>query len=520
MGNIETIFTELVAMLKVLPTGGYANMSLAVDRAKLQQQPSGKFNCDKSAFKDTVTLAEHGLHLVTQTSPPPTSQPDVVLATMLASVQVVKAKVDSLMLESANRSAKRDPPAPKPLSFAQAARQGMKTLDHPKQKQTQASGKTPKAPPPPKLPQITLAQSSHERASFVELDSKALALKERIDSSLRAALLAHHPTGAPPTHLCAIVQSRFTGEIHLQFHSQEVVDLVAVLPTMAWVCAINPYLCLKVEILPIIVHGIPTSFNPDNLTHIQKLMDENVGVLDTLQRVVWANQKSLDGKKTHSSLIIHLTDLKAANYAIHNWVLYARPVPTVLESTPSKIATAGTSLSCSETTQPTPPPAPSVGNISMKHPANPNTSKKDPPMSEHTRLHEQPDEAMVNVLQLNTHHSSAVTHSLLNDMNRQANKRGIYINKRIPTSAYTQVETGSNCIAAVEVRIDLLKTASNLTPPLTLALISAYAPLKQVSKLDALPPLLKNSPTHQVLVGMDSNLHHPLWNPLNYLNVH
>ncbi|KAG0140000.1 hypothetical protein CROQUDRAFT_29300, partial [Cronartium quercuum f. sp. fusiforme G11] len=34
-----------------------------------------------------------------------------------------------------------------------------------------------------------------------------------------------------------------------------------------------------------------------------------------------------------------------------------------------------------------------------------------------------------------------------------------------------------------------------------------------------LPPL-PNLPAHQVLVGMDSNLHHPLWNPPGYLHVH
>ncbi|KAG0138933.1 hypothetical protein CROQUDRAFT_20307, partial [Cronartium quercuum f. sp. fusiforme G11] len=89
-----------------------------------------------------------------------------------------------------------------------------------------------------------------------------------------------------------------------------------------WVCSINPYLRLKMDIFPIIVHGIPTSFNPNNTSHIQKLMDENTGVLDTLQRVLWANQKALDGTKTHSSLIIHLTDPKAANYAIRNRVSY------------------------------------------------------------------------------------------------------------------------------------------------------------------------------------------------------
>ncbi|KAG0143535.1 hypothetical protein CROQUDRAFT_10183, partial [Cronartium quercuum f. sp. fusiforme G11] len=35
-----------------------------------------------------------------------------------------------------------------------------------------------------------------------------------------------------------------------------------------------------------------------------------------------------------------------------------------------------------------------------------------------------------------------------------------------------------------------------------------------------LPPLLTNSQHSQVMVGMDCNLHHPLWNPPDYLDVH
>ncbi|KAG0142652.1 hypothetical protein CROQUDRAFT_13537, partial [Cronartium quercuum f. sp. fusiforme G11] len=35
-----------------------------------------------------------------------------------------------------------------------------------------------------------------------------------------------------------------------------------------------------------------------------------------------------------------------------------------------------------------------------------------------------------------------------------------------------------------------------------------------------LAPLLTNSSTHHTLVAMDSNLHHPLWNPPQYQHSH
>ncbi|KAG0141951.1 hypothetical protein CROQUDRAFT_98127 [Cronartium quercuum f. sp. fusiforme G11] len=56
--------------------------------------------------------------------------------------------------------------------------------------------------------------------------------------------------------------------------------------------------------------------------------------------------------------------------------------------------------------------------------------------------------------------------------------------------------------------------------PHHLTIISAYAPPKQSQKLNSLPPLLANSQHNQVLVRMDSNFHHALWNPPNYLNTH
>lgn len=89
----------------------------------------------------------------------------------------------------------------------------------------------------------------------------------------------------------------------------------------------------------------------------------------------------------------------------------------------------------------------------------------------------------------------------------------IYVNKSIPTTALKPVETFSNCVTAVSY------TAGDHT----FTLISSYAPPKQSHKLEPLRQLLHRHPsslTHHVLVGMDSNLHHPLWNPPSYRHTH
>lgn len=160
------------------------------------------------------------------------------------------------------------------------------------------------------------------------------------------------------------------------------------------------------------------------------------------------------------------------------------------------------------------------------------------------------------VLQLNTRRSSTVIHSLLNDpvtssfhflllqepyIYPSSNspithpswvpfltatpdcsaappedstiKSLIYVNKCIPTTALTPLNTSSNCIAALTFSFN-----EHL-----IILISAYAPPNQAHKLDQLRHILRanpSSPTKHLLVGMDSNLHHPLWNPPSYKHTH
>lgn len=178
-------------------------------------------------------------------------------------------------------------------------------------------------------------------------------------------------------------------------------------------------------------------------------------------------------------------------------------------------------------------------------------------MSNHTLMEPPPIDTSLRVLQLNTRRSSAVVHSLLNDSstsqfhflliqepyifpnssspishpswvpllpdipkhhrNSSADdstvKTLIYVNKSIPSTALKPVNTFFNCVTAVSY-------AANEH---SLTLISSYAPPRQTHKLDPLRELLRrspSSPTNHILVGMDCNLHHPLWNPPSYRHTH
>lgn len=90
----------------------------------------------------------------------------------------------------------------------------------------------------------------------------------------------------------------------------------------------------------------------------------------------------------------------------------------------------------------------------------------------------------------------------------------IYVNKTIPTTAISLVNTRSNCVTATKL----------LLGEHLVTLVSSYAPPKQAHKLEDLRPLLHpqtpQSPNSHILVAMDCNLHHALWNPPTYPHTH
>ncbi|KAG0139545.1 hypothetical protein CROQUDRAFT_101386 [Cronartium quercuum f. sp. fusiforme G11] len=178
MGSIETIFKELISMLKGLPTGGYQSLSVSVKAARITQQSPGNFMCEKSTFHDAITLAEHGLCLASQAHPPLANPPDAALAFILAAIQAVETKI---------------------ATFAQATWKGVSAN---KAKPTTLKMPNPQAPL--HFPTISLVQSARDKAAFAKITTSPHELREKINHSLAKAILEQHPTGPPKVSVRAI----------------------------------------------------------------------------------------------------------------------------------------------------------------------------------------------------------------------------------------------------------------------------------------------------------------------------
>ncbi|KAG0149635.1 hypothetical protein CROQUDRAFT_88978 [Cronartium quercuum f. sp. fusiforme G11] len=288
MGTLEAIFKKIATMLRGFPNGGYKTLTMAVDAATLTTKPAGNFCCDKMAFCTVVNLVEHGLKLASQPINPLSNPQDPIMVTVLAGVQTLETRVDMLLLDAANRASanpESEQPRPKAKTFAQAAKAGVRQNNQ----QPKPTPKTPKLPLPTKFPHLSHLQCTRVCGSFVEMDMEANALKGGLDKSLMEGIFAQFPTGPPPIHIRALARNRFTGEIQIHFQNQGALDTIASLPTQEWIRKVNPALKLKTEIYPIIVHGVPTSFDPLDHSHLSSIMNENPRLLNSLQRALWAS---------------------------------------------------------------------------------------------------------------------------------------------------------------------------------------------------------------------------------------
>lgn len=161
------------------------------------------------------------------------------------------------------------------------------------------------------------------------------------------------------------------------------------------------------------------------------------------------------------------------------------------------------------------------------------------------------------ILQLNCHRSPAVFHSLFNDPETEdrhvlmiqepatypqsglpmANPRWTqylpsqpppldpdhplsapryrcvtYINKNIQSHRISQANSRSCLVVALKIL-----PSPNSTP---LHLINAYLPPAHQNLSQTLLPALSQASPGPVLLGMDSNIHHPTWNPPSYSHSH
>lgn len=331
--KLSAIFGELVRVLRDLPPGGF-NKSYAPKPPGAAATKAVSFMCNKKAFKDAVRLAELGASLAEKATALPTASPDQFAETVLAGMKSLEAKVDQLALDTANLASKQHQP---PKTFAEATASGTQP-DQPKgnSKAGAKRKKPPSAPIPPRSPQLTLSQVSADKDDFVEISTEAGLLASRALIAIIEALQDHEGltgTTAPQVKVRGITRNSFTGDIHLHLDNQESLKAVMALKTDSWVTVIHPAHTLRRRVYPIIIHGIPTTFDPSSQAHTHDFIEENHGVLDTMTRIVWANKFSIESNKPFSSLIVYLTDPAAANQAITNRVCFRHMLKVTEKST-------------------------------------------------------------------------------------------------------------------------------------------------------------------------------------------
>lgn len=145
--------------------------------------------------------------------------------------------------------------------------------------------------------------------------------ESRPDPLVKKILAAMHSLEAQVDQLLldtANLATKLYGRYSKSYQQSRKSEGKLALETDAWVVTVNQILGLNQRKSPIIVHGIPTTFNPESHLHLHDSIEGNHGVWDSTTRVVWANKHSIKTGKPCSSLIIHLFDPVAANLAITN----------------------------------------------------------------------------------------------------------------------------------------------------------------------------------------------------------
>lgn len=174
LGEITTndlglILEEIVHLLKELPPGGFDKAYALPTNTTVPKTVS--FMCNKQQFKDIVRLAELGVGLAEQSvnaSTVPQAPPtDPLMATMVAGLKSLEAKVVQLSLETANLAANHKPKA---KTFADVAAGTAETTNNREPKRPPGGKvKKPTAPLPSRAPYLTLMQTVPNKNDFVEL---------------------------------------------------------------------------------------------------------------------------------------------------------------------------------------------------------------------------------------------------------------------------------------------------------------------------------------------------------------
>lgn len=303
--NLPFLLSKLKAVMLRVPKSKVAQRSVLSSLAEGYKENQANFLCARAKFANAITLIDLCSSIAAKPIPPPHP---------LLDLQLVHTKLDTISEKQKSNALPVPQPMtarPSPPSFADIAKRGA-------EQPTPTQGAQTRNPTslPPKIPSIVLKQAIP--SAPVELKTGAEVLSAKINSALKKACqLAEQPC----FKIRATSVNHSSGEILIHLHKAEEAAFAAD-GQLLWLPLVNPGLRLKVKTYPIIVHGIPTSFDITRNPAVAEFQNDNPEAMSSLQSLNWANQVSIREGKPFSSLIIHLSDPNEANLAIQNKIAF------------------------------------------------------------------------------------------------------------------------------------------------------------------------------------------------------
>ncbi|KAG8988234.1 hypothetical protein FRB94_000979 [Tulasnella sp. JGI-2019a] len=146
--------------------------------------------------------------------------------------------------------------------------------------------------PTPALPALL---PSDTQLLLVQINPKQLALDNHnaklIVKKLQDAITEAKITNAGKTiHICT-VRALASKDILISTHNKEDADCLH--KDDAWVPLVSDSLCLCQEVYPLIVHCVPTTFDPTSPSDIKALKEANPDPLGSFKWMCWGNAKKV-----------------------------------------------------------------------------------------------------------------------------------------------------------------------------------------------------------------------------------
>lgn len=118
------------------------------------------------------------------------------------------------------------------------------------------------------------------------------------------------------------IQRHMSNDMVLYLESPSIADSLRKQANV-WLSAFSSRLAIKPDTYAVLVHCIPTSFNPQNPDHLEDLIASNGDRLANITAVRWMNPKVIEEEqKRYSSIIILLNDRDAAQRCVKDQLWY------------------------------------------------------------------------------------------------------------------------------------------------------------------------------------------------------